>query len=212
MTPARRPLPHGSSPDFWCCLGSEVGGAREELGFAAAAPTGTGHNLTAERVSLPACWLSPHCSLPNPSLFSHSKLVLMAPYAASAIGVTALINNLPSWGGQARLLTANSQTATAAMRGGEVAMPMGFVLALLLFPPWDCSSPMLALGEGAVGRCVRAGDGCGGQRGRVRARAARRGLVPLSGAAASPALAPSRFHVSDFKGSGLRGSFIQMKP
>lgn len=46
-----------------------------------------------------------------------------------------------------------------------------------------------------------------GGRGWVRVWAAPCGFVPLSGAASSPALAPSRFHVSDFKGSGLRGFF-----
>lgn len=53
-----------------------------------------------------------------------------------------------------------------------------------------------------------AGGWLRGDRRDAGGRAAPRGPVPLSGAASSPALAPSRFHVSDFKGGGLRGSFI----
>lgn len=41
MAPAGQPLARGSSPDFLCRVGGEVGGAGEELGFAAVAEAGT---------------------------------------------------------------------------------------------------------------------------------------------------------------------------
>lgn len=107
----------GSFPDFLCRLGGEVGGAGEELGFAAAADAGTLQKLAVISLplsvppSLPSCPpASPRCGchLSSPSLLSHNELVLIAPRASSAVGVTALISKLPSQGEQACLPAAAS--------------------------------------------------------------------------------------------------------